>query len=101
MQAQHVNQLSSSVLAVLALMEVLGVSLLVYTQPSLLEVGAGEHIFEVSALAVVPTLFVFVSTMDWRKPSGIVRRLTLPAAALAVTFAGLCYYFEHSSGLYR
>jgi hypothetical protein len=94
MNSEQVNRLSGIVLSVLSVTELLDVLLLGYTRPPLPDEGAGAHIFQLVALAVLPTVFVFVGTADWTQPWRIVRRLALPFVALVLAFGAL-YYLEH------
>jgi hypothetical protein len=65
-----------------------------YTQPPQPDEGTSAHIFQLSIVALVPMIVVFLTTADWRKPMGSVRPLAFPAAALVLAFGAL-YYLEH------
>jgi hypothetical protein len=56
--------------------------------------GALARIFQLSVVAFVPTLFLFLATADWTRPGRNVRALALPAVALTLAFA-LLYAMEH------
>jgi len=94
MRAQHVNLVSSIVLAVLSLTALLDVLLLGYTRPPLPDEGTGAHIFQLSIVALVPTGLLFLATADRTQPMRSVRRLAFPAAVVVLAFAAL-YYLEH------
>ena len=52
------------------------------------------HIFQLTVLALIPTICIFLATADWKKPSHSVRALVLPATSLVLAFGAL-YYLEH------
>ena len=56
--------------------------------------GTGAHIFQLSILALMPTLLLFVATADWRNPMRGLRPLIVPLAAVTLSFLAL-YYLEH------
>jgi prepilin signal peptidase PulO-like enzyme (type II secretory pathway) len=93
MQAQTFNRISGKLLIVLSLIALLTV-LSGYFQPPQPDEGAGAHIFQLTIVALVPVILLFLATADWRKPFRSVRPLTLPAAALFLAFSAL-YYLEH------
>jgi hypothetical protein len=65
-----------------------------YFQPPQPDEGVGAHIFQVSIVALLPTILLFLATADWKQPWRSARPLVLPAAALALAFAAL-YHLEH------
>jgi hypothetical protein len=93
MNEQSINRMSSRVLVVLSLVALLTV-LSGYFQPPQPDEGTGAHIFQLSIVALVPAILLFLATADWRQPFRSVRPLTLPAAALFLAFGAL-YYLEH------
>ena len=93
MHKQQVNRVSGKVIVVLSLTALLTV-LIGYTQPPMQDEGALAHIFQLTIVALVAMLFVFLATADWKQPLHSVRRLALPATALVVAFTAL-YYLEH------
>lgn len=93
MRAQQINRVSGKVIIVLSVTALLAV-LSGYTQPPQPDEDAAAHIFQLSIVALVPMILLFLATADWRRPSRSARPLTFPAAALAVAFAAL-YYLEH------
>jgi hypothetical protein len=94
MQEQKINRVSGIVLIVLSLTALLDVLLLGYTQPPLPDEGTGAHVFQLSMVALVLTVFLFLSTADWTQPLRIVRRLAFPAVVVILAFAAL-FYLEH------
>ena len=92
MRGQQINRVSAKVLIVLSLTALLAV-LSGYNQPRQPDEGVGAHIFQLSIVALVPTILLFLATADWRRPLRNARRLAFPAAALAVAFGAL-YYLE-------
>jgi hypothetical protein len=93
MRAQQINLVSGRLLIILSLTALLAV-LSGYTHPPQPDEGAAAHIFQLSLVALVPIIFLFLATADWREPSQSARRLAFPAAALSLAFAAL-YYLEH------
>jgi hypothetical protein len=93
MRAQQINRLSGRTLVVLSLIALL-TALSGYTQPPQTDEGAGAHIFQLSVVALVPVILIFLATGDWRRPLRSARPLAFPAAALVLAFGAL-YYLEH------
>jgi len=93
MRAQQINSVSGKVLIVLSLIALLTV-LSGYTQPPQPDEGAAAHIFQLSIVALVPILLLFLVTADWKQPRRSARPLAIPAIALALAFGAL-YYLEH------
>jgi prepilin signal peptidase PulO-like enzyme (type II secretory pathway) len=93
MRGQQINRVSGKVLIVLSLTALLAV-LSGYTQPPQPDEGAAAHIFQLSLVALVPMILLFLATADWKQPLRSARPLTLPAAALFLAFGAL-YYLEH------
>lgn len=95
MSREQINRAASKVilaLAVIALVTVLSG----YTharQPETDE-GTGAHIFQLSIVALLPMILLFMGTADWKQPWKSVRPLLLPLAALVVAFGAL-YHLEH------
>jgi len=89
----QINRISSRVIIALSLMALLAV-LGGYFQPPQPDEGTAAHIFQLSIVALVPMLLLFLATTDWRRPSRSARPLAFPAATLVVAFAAL-YYLEH------
>lgn len=65
-----------------------------YRQPPETDEGTAAHIFQLSIVAMVPVLLIFLRTAEWQNPLGVLRSLMLPAAVLAISFGAL-YYLEH------
>jgi hypothetical protein len=93
MSGQRINRVSAQVLIFLALTALLAV-LSGYTQPLRPDEGAAAHIFQLSIVALLPTILLFLATADWKQPLRSARLLVFPAAALVFAFAAL-YYLEH------
>lgn len=93
MDGQRINRLSARAILVLSLAALVTV-LIGYTQPPQPDEGALAHIFQLTIVAVVLMILLFLTTADWRQPFKSARPLTLPAAALVLAFAAL-YYLEH------
>jgi hypothetical protein len=93
MHAQQINRVSSKFVIVLSFTALLTV-LIGYTQPPQPDEGALAHIFQLSILALVATILLFLVTADWRQPLRSTRPLAVPAAALVLAFAAL-FYLEH------
>ena len=65
-----------------------------YTQPPQTDEGAGAHIFQLSIVAFLPAILLFLASADWTQPRRSTRPLVIPGAALVLAFAAL-YYLEH------
>ena len=93
MHAQKLNRVSGRILIVLSLIALLTV-VSGYSQPPQADEGTGAHIFQLSVVAAVLVMFLFIATADWRKPMRSGRPLALSVAILALAFGAL-YYLEH------
>ena len=90
---QRINRVSGIALVVLSLTALLAV-LSGYTQRLQPDEGAAAHVFQLSIVALVPMILLFLATADWRQPRRSARPLAFPAAALVLAFGAL-YYLEH------
>lgn len=93
MTGQQINRLSSRLIITLSLVALLTV-LTGYLQPPQPDEGTAAHIFQLSIMALLPMILLFLATADWRRPSRSARPLAFPIATLAVAFAAL-FYLEH------
>ncbi len=93
MRRQQINRVSGRVLVVLSLTALLAV-LSGYAQPPQPDEGAAAHIFQLSIVALVPTILLFFATADWSQSLRSARPLAFPAAVLVLAFGAL-YYLEH------
>ena len=93
MDAQQINRISSRLLVTLSLIAFVTV-LTGYMQAPQPDEGSAAHIFQLAIVAVVPTMFLFLFTADWRQPRRSAKPLAIPGAALVLAFAAL-YYLEH------
>jgi hypothetical protein len=93
MDAQQINRVSGRVILVLSVAALLTV-LIGYTQPPQPDEGSLAHIFQLTIVVLVLTIFLFLATADWKRPLRSARPLALPATALVLAFAAL-YYLEH------
>jgi hypothetical protein len=91
---QKVNRIATAALIAVALVALLDVLLLGYMRPPLRDEGAGAHIFQLSAAALMLAGLVFLATADWTQPTRVVRRLALPAVLMVLALAAL-FYLEH------
>jgi hypothetical protein len=89
----QINRVSGKVIVALSLIALI-VVLTGYTQPPQADEGAAAHIFQLSIVALVPIVLLFLATADWKRPLRSARPLTVPAAALILAFGAL-YYLEH------
>jgi len=92
MRGQQINRVSSVVLAMLSLTALLAV-LSGYAQPPQSDEGTAAHIFQLSIVALVPTILLFLATADWKQPWRSVRPLAFAVAVLVLAFGAL-YYLE-------
>ena len=93
MHGQQINRVSGIVLIVLSVIALLAV-LSGFTQPTQPDEGLAAHIFQLSIVALVPMILLFLATADWRRPLRSARPLAFSAAALVLAFGAL-YYLEH------
>ena len=93
MRGRQINRISGKVIIFLSLTALLAV-LSGHTQPRQPDEGSAAHIFQLSIVALVPMILLFLATADWKQPSRSARPLAFPVAALVVAFAAL-YYLEH------
>ena len=93
MRRQQINRVSGKVVVVLSLAALLAV-LSGYIQPPQQDEGAAAHIFQLSIVALVPMILLFLATADWKQPWRSARPLSFPAAALVLAFGAL-YFLEH------
>jgi hypothetical protein len=93
MRVEQINRASSKVLILLSITALLAV-LSGYAQPPQADEGTAAHIFQLSIVALVPMIILFLATADWRLPLRSARLLAVPAGALALAFGAL-YYLEH------
>jgi hypothetical protein len=93
MRVEQINRASSKVLIVLSLTALLAV-LSGYAQPPQPDEGTAAHIFQLSIVALVPMIILFLATADWRLPLRSARLLAVPAGGLVLAFGAL-YYLEH------
>lgn len=93
MTRQQINGLSAKVLFALSVIALLCV-LTGYTQPPQPDEGTAAHIFQLSIVALLPTILLFLVTADWKQRWRSARPLAFSAAALVLAFAAL-YYLEH------
>jgi hypothetical protein len=93
MRVEQINRASSKVLIVLSLTALFAV-LSGYAQPPQPDEGTAAHIFQLSIVALVPMIILFLATADWRLPLRSARLLAVPAGALVLAFGAL-YYLEH------
>lgn len=93
MRGQQINRVSGRVLIFLSFAALLAV-ISGYVQWPQPDEGSAAHIFQLSIVALVPTILLFLATADWKEPLRSVRPLAFPAGALVVAFGAL-YYLEH------
>ena len=89
MRRQQINRVSGKVVVVLSLAALLAV-LSGYIQPPQQDEGAAAHIFQLSIVALVPMILLFLVTADWKQPWRSARPLSFPAAALVLALEHYC-----------
>jgi len=67
MSGQQINRVSGRVVIVLSFTALVAV-LSGYTQPPQADEGAAAHIFQLSIVALVPMILLFLATADRRQP---------------------------------
>ena len=92
-QKQDINRLSAYVVVFLSLLALLAV-LSGYGQPPQADEGPAAHIFQLSIVALIPMILLFLATADWKQPLRSARPLIVSAVALVLAFGAL-YYLEH------
>jgi hypothetical protein len=93
MRGQQINRVTSKSVLALSLIALIAV-LSGYAQPPQPDEGTAAHIFQVAILLLVPVIFLFIATSDWKRPARSARPLALPATLLVLAFGAL-YYLEH------
>ncbi len=101
MRGEQLNRVSGKVMLGLSVLTLLTV-VSGYFQAPQPDEGTAAHIFQLSIVALVPTILLFLATADWKEPLRSARTLTVPAVALVLAFSAL-YYLEHYyyPGYYR
>ncbi len=103
MSGERINRVSGIgliVLSLIALMTILTAYRVsfhpfsIYTQPLEPDEGTQAHIFQLSILALVPMVLLFLATAEWTQPLRSLRPLAFSAVAVVLAFS-LLYYFEH------
>ena len=103
LSGRRINRASGLVLIVLSLTALLTVlsgyraslrPFSIHPLPPEPDEGTAAHIFQLSIVATVPALLLFLATADWRQPSRSARPLAFSAAALVLAFGAL-YCLEH------
>jgi hypothetical protein len=93
MSAEQINNASGKVAIGLS-----GVALVCvlsgYFQPPPPDEGGAAHIFQLSIVAIVPTILLYLATADWKQPLHSARALAVSGAMLAAAFGAL-YNLEH------
>ncbi len=93
MSKRQINGVSGALMVLLSVIALLTV-LSGYTQQLPADEGAAAHIFQLSIVAVVPIILLFLATADWKERWRSARPLALSAATLVLAFGAL-YYLEH------
>ena len=93
MRAERINRVSLTVLIGLSLVALLAV-VSGYFQPPQPDDGVAAHIFQIAIGLLLPTVLVFLATVDWKQPLRSTRVLTIPASVLLLAFGAL-YCLEH------
>ncbi len=93
MGRDRINRVTARIMSALSLLAVLLVTTGYFQAPEPDE-GAAAHIFQISILALVAALFIFLITADWKQPLRRLRTLAFPLITIGIAFAEL-YYLEH------
>ncbi len=89
----RIHRVSSVVMLVLSFAALLTV-LTGYLQPPQSDEGAAAHIFQLTIVALVPMILLFLATTDWTQPRRSAKPLLISASVLICAFGAL-YYLEH------
>ena len=93
MRSATLNGVSGRAILVLSLLALITVLAGYFTPPTPDE-GALAHIFQLSIVALAPTLLLFVLNADRKRPLRTARALAPSGALLALAFVAL-YFLEH------
>lgn len=93
MRTQQINQVSGKILIILSFLALLTVVSGYFQKPQPDE-GAGAHIFQLSIVALAPTILLFLATADWTKRARNAWLLGFAGVTIALAFGAL-YYLEH------
>lgn len=93
MPAERIHRIVGRVAVALSLVALLTV-LSGYTQSPQPDEGARAHIFQLSIVAFVPVILLFLVTADWGRPLRSARALALSTVTLMLAFGAL-FYLEH------
>ena len=93
MRAERINRVSLSALIGLSLVALLAVVSGYFQSPQPDE-GTAAHIFQIAIGLLLPTVLLFLATVDGKEPRRSARVLALPASVLILAFSAL-YYLEH------
>ena len=88
MRTAQINRISGKALIVLSLTALLAV-LSGYFQPPQPDEGSAAHVFQLSIVALVPVILLFLASTDWRQFQRSARPLIFSAAALVFAFEGM------------
>lgn len=93
MHAHALNRVSGKIILALSVIALLTV-LSGYLQAPQPDEGTATHIFQLSVVALLPAILLFLTTADWKQGWRSARPLAVPAVSVALAFAAL-YYLEH------
>jgi membrane protease YdiL (CAAX protease family) len=93
MRGEQINRIAGIVTIVLSLTALFAV-LSGYLQPPQPDEGTAAHLFQLSILALIPIILLFLATADWERPLRSVRPLLFSSAFLVLAFGSL-FYLEH------
>lgn len=96
MNGENFHAATGKVMLALASLAVVtvGIGALLPPPPPRADEGALARIFQLSIVALAPTILMFVVTADWRRPGRSVRWLVITGALVTVAFGAL-YWLEH------
>lgn len=93
MHRLQINRLTARIILILSVVAFATV-LSGYLQSPQPDEGTGAHIFQLSILALVPMILLFLATADWKQGWRSMRPLRVPAVAVVLAFVAL-YCLEH------
>ena len=93
MTSDGVHQISGKLLIALSVIALITV-VSGYFQAPQVDEGIAAHIFQLAVAAALPTVLLFVVTIDGKQQWQSVRPLTVSATVFVVAFAAL-FYLEH------
>ncbi len=95
MDRQDMNRTSGIALIVLSSIAFLAVLSGYIWPPPQADEGSAAHIFQLSIIAQLPTIVLFLASADWKRPLRSLRPVAFEAVVLVLALVAL-YHLEHT-----